>query len=108
MATWRCEKCGWDNAEKWDKCAKCGYPQMGTKEEIEAWMHEKAQANAQAVAVQQAQQGVVDLAYVTRTIGNFGQAQIDLLKSINGKLSFIVWVIIIGIILQILLGLRIL
>ena len=24
MATWKCFACNWDNAEKWEKCAKCG------------------------------------------------------------------------------------
>ncbi len=47
----------------------------------------------------------VNLDYVARTIGSFGQAQIDLLRSINSKLSFMVWIIIISIILTILASL---
>ena len=38
----------------------------------------------------------------------FYSASIDLMDSINRKLNFIVWVIIIAIVLQILFGLRIL
>jgi len=42
-----------------------------------------------------------DYAYISQAIAHYGQAQVNELKSINGKLNFIVWVIIISIALQI-------
>lgn len=43
MAEWTCPKCFWKNAGKWDRCAKCGYPQNPTPRDIEqfAKLHEK-------------------------------------------------------------------
>jgi hypothetical protein len=32
MATWKCVKCGWDNSESWEKCAKCGLVKIEKKE----------------------------------------------------------------------------
>jgi len=34
MATWKCQICGWENAGKWEKCAKCGSSQNPTQEDI--------------------------------------------------------------------------
>ena len=43
-----------------------------------------------------------DYVYISKTVANFGEAQLKELKSINGKLTFIVVVIIIAIAIQIL------
>jgi hypothetical protein len=40
--------------------------------------------------------------YISKTIENFGKRQVELLESINGKLTFIVIVIIVGIAIQVL------
>jgi uncharacterized protein YbjQ (UPF0145 family) len=45
MATWLCRNCGWQNAEKWDKCAKCGMSKNPSQEEIYALAQEKDKAN---------------------------------------------------------------
>lgn len=45
MATWLCGNCGWQNAEKWDKCAKCGMSKNPSPEEIYALAQEKDKAN---------------------------------------------------------------
>jgi hypothetical protein len=29
---WKCSACNWENANMWDKCAKCGYPKMSSGE----------------------------------------------------------------------------
>jgi len=34
MATWKCQICGWDNAGKWDACAKCGSKKNPTPEDV--------------------------------------------------------------------------
>jgi hypothetical protein len=35
MAEWKCMNCGWTNAGKWDKCARCGFPQSVTRKDKE-------------------------------------------------------------------------
>lgn len=32
MAEWKCIRCGWKNAEKWEKCANCGLERLSETE----------------------------------------------------------------------------
>lgn len=41
MAEWICPNCSWKNITKWDRCAKCGYPQHPTVDQIESYRAEK-------------------------------------------------------------------
>jgi len=34
MSSWICQKCGWENAGKWEKCAQCGSSKYLSPEEI--------------------------------------------------------------------------
>lgn len=34
MATWKCQVCGWENAGKWEECAKCKSKKNPTAEDI--------------------------------------------------------------------------
>ncbi|MFA5838078.1 MAG: heavy metal-binding domain-containing protein [Bellilinea sp.] len=34
MATWKCQVCGWENAGKWEECAKCKSKKNPTPEDI--------------------------------------------------------------------------
>ncbi|MGB7540126.1 MAG: heavy metal-binding domain-containing protein, partial [Anaerolineales bacterium] len=41
MATWKCSNCGWDNADKWEKCAKCNCPKNPNEEQLKEYLEEK-------------------------------------------------------------------
>jgi uncharacterized membrane protein YvbJ len=103
MATWKCEMCGWENAEKWDKCAKCGYPKISTEKDREDWKQanaDKLQEYYQSAAKQQALEA--DPVYWAKLQYQYAKAQYEKLNSISSSLTFIVIVIIIGIVIQIL------
>jgi uncharacterized protein YbjQ (UPF0145 family) len=42
MATWKCRHCGWENAGKWDSCAKCGKPKILDREQLRAFEEQQA------------------------------------------------------------------
>jgi len=96
MAEWICSQCNWSNSEKWVKCAKCGYPEKGTDEDRQAWNYD----NEHLLEKQKAMQ-----AYASRPdviSANIQGRELEVLQSINGKMGFIVAIIVIGIILQLL------
>jgi len=49
MATWKCIVCNWDNAEKWEKCAKCGTVRLPFSTNAEAELFRKLQHEVKTI-----------------------------------------------------------
>lgn len=85
---WTCPKCGKEWSTAWSKCSKCGTPQP------------VKQISAAELGLSQQEYNFYN--WTRKYIVATQMEQLEVLKSLNSKLGFIVAVVIIGIIIQVL------
>lgn len=98
MATWICRECGQMNEGGSITCTNCDYPQLGSDREKAAWKRDKETYRAAELTPEA----------MAKTQKEFYHLAMGQINSINSKINTIMWIIVIAVILQVLLGLRIL